>query len=83
MQCAFTHCIFHSIITDLIQIVFPSQSFRRGMNAYLTKHAYKNAFTEDLWDSLGEASGKPVRKVRTDVLIYLFHAFRIRCHDLL
>ena len=34
------------------------------MNAYLTKHAYKNAFTEDLWDALGEASGKPVRKVK-------------------
>nr|CAB3264421.1 puromycin-sensitive aminopeptidase-like [Phallusia mammillata] len=38
-------------------------SFQKGMNLYLNKHAYKNAFTEDLWESLGEASGKPVEKV--------------------
>jgi len=35
------------------------------MNAYLTKYAYKNTFTEDLWASLGDASGKPVGKVMT------------------
>lgn len=39
--------------------------FRKGMNSYLTKFAYKNTFTEDLWASLGEASGKPVGKVMT------------------
>ena len=33
------------------------------MNVYLTKHAYQNTVTEDLWDALGEASGKPVRRV--------------------
>ncbi|CAK8674637.1 unnamed protein product [Clavelina lepadiformis] len=41
------------------------ESFRQGMHAYLTKHAYKNTFTEDLWDALGEASGKPVQRVMT------------------
>uniref|UniRef100_H2Z0A6 Aminopeptidase n=1 Tax=Ciona savignyi TaxID=51511 RepID=H2Z0A6_CIOSA len=41
------------------------ESFRKGMNAYLKKHAYKNAFTEDLWEALGEASGKPVQQVMT------------------
>lgn len=37
--------------------------FRRGMNLYLTRHQYKNAFTEDLWAALEEASGKPVGAV--------------------
>ncbi|XP_067928547.1 puromycin-sensitive aminopeptidase-like [Watersipora subatra] len=39
------------------------EAFRKGLNQYLSKFAYKNAFTEDLWDSLAEASGKPVREV--------------------
>ena len=33
------------------------------MNAYLNKHKYKNTFTEDLWASLGEASGKPIESI--------------------
>lgn len=37
--------------------------FKKGMNAYLTKYAYKNTFTVDLWGALEEASGKPVGKV--------------------
>ena len=39
------------------------KAFRKGLNQYLNKFAYKNAFTEDLWDSLALASGKPVREV--------------------
>ncbi|KAH3753711.1 hypothetical protein DPMN_188354 [Dreissena polymorpha] len=41
------------------------QDYRKGMNAYLTKFAYKNTFTEDLWAALGDASGKPVGEVMT------------------
>ncbi|CAG4947451.1 unnamed protein product [Parnassius apollo] len=37
--------------------------FRKGMNIYLTRHQYKNTFTEDLWAALEEASNKPVRAV--------------------
>lgn len=37
--------------------------FRRGMKQYLTKFAYKNAITEDLWDALEAASNKPIRKL--------------------
>ncbi|KAF5273236.1 hypothetical protein FQA39_LY07567 [Lamprigera yunnana] len=37
--------------------------FRKGMNLYLTKHQYKNTFTEDLWQALEEASEKPVGAV--------------------
>ena len=33
------------------------------MNIYLTKHQYKNTFTEDLWAALEEASNKPVAAV--------------------
>ncbi|XP_064598635.1 puromycin-sensitive aminopeptidase-like isoform X2 [Liolophura sinensis] len=39
--------------------------FRKGMNAYLTKFQNKNAFTEDLWEALGAASGKPVAAMMT------------------
>ncbi|XP_013190703.1 puromycin-sensitive aminopeptidase [Amyelois transitella] len=37
--------------------------FRKGMNVYLTRHQYKNTFTEDLWAALEEASNKPVGAV--------------------
>ncbi|XP_013146811.1 PREDICTED: aminopeptidase M1 isoform X2 [Papilio polytes] len=37
--------------------------FRKGMNIYLTRHQYKNTFTEDLWAALEEASKKPVGAV--------------------
>ena len=33
------------------------------MNIYLTRHQYKNTFTEDLWAALEEASNKPVKAV--------------------
>ncbi|XP_065888501.1 puromycin-sensitive aminopeptidase-like [Dysidea avara] len=42
-----------------------AHDFRTGMHEYLTKLSYKNASTEDLWASLGVASGKPVDKVMT------------------
>lgn len=39
------------------------EDFRKGMNVYLTRHQYKNTFTEDLWAALEEASNKPVGDV--------------------
>lgn len=39
------------------------EDFRKGMNLYLTRHQYKNTFTEDLWAALEEASKKPVGAV--------------------
>lgn len=39
------------------------EDFRKGMNLYLTRHQYKNTFTEDLWAALEEASNKPVGDV--------------------
>ena len=35
------------------------------MNAYLTKHQYQNAWTEDLWSALQDASRKPVAAMMT------------------
>ena len=36
------------------------EAFRKGLNRYLTGHAYDNATSEDLWKSFEEASLKPV-----------------------
>jgi len=38
-------------------------AFRKGMAAYLNKHAYSNTLTEDLWAALEAASGMPVGTV--------------------
>lgn len=37
--------------------------FRRGIQAYMKRFAYKNAEASDLADALQKASGKPVRKM--------------------
>ncbi|CAI5975967.1 unnamed protein product [Closterium sp. NIES-65] len=57
----------------LIQQFFCSHSFSppfllppgspQGLHSYLSKHAYANTVTNDLWNSLAEASGKPVREM--------------------
>uniref|UniRef100_A0A671NVQ0 Puromycin-sensitive aminopeptidase n=1 Tax=Sinocyclocheilus anshuiensis TaxID=1608454 RepID=A0A671NVQ0_9TELE len=39
------------------------EDFRMGMNAYLLKFQHKNASTEDLWECLEQASGKPIAAV--------------------
>ncbi|MEI7631915.1 MAG: M1 family metallopeptidase [bacterium] len=37
-----------------------ADNFKKGINKYLSKHAYKNTDTKDLWAALSEASGKDV-----------------------
>jgi puromycin-sensitive aminopeptidase len=32
-------------------------TFRQGLNLYLTRHQYRNATTADLWQALSEKSG--------------------------
>uniref|UniRef100_A0A8C7VPP4 Aminopeptidase n=1 Tax=Oncorhynchus mykiss TaxID=8022 RepID=A0A8C7VPP4_ONCMY len=39
------------------------KDFRKGMHSYLLKFQHKNAATEDLWDCLEQASGKPIALV--------------------
>ncbi len=38
-------------------------TFRDGIRHYLTKHAYANTVTTDLWDALEETSKQPVREM--------------------
>ena len=40
-----------------------ADTFRKGVNAYLQTHAYKNATSEDFWKSLSASSGKPVERI--------------------
>ena len=35
-------------------------AFCKGLSAYFTKHAYSNTAGDDLWQALGEASGKDI-----------------------
>ena len=37
--------------------------FMAGLQLYISRHAYGNAKTKDLWQALEDASGKPVRKI--------------------
>jgi len=52
-----------SAIIRMLYIYIGDDCFRKGMKQYLNKFAYKNAVTEDLWESLETASQKPVRKL--------------------
>jgi aminopeptidase N len=40
-----------------------AETFRKGVNAYIDAHAYKNATSEDFSKSLAGASGKPVERI--------------------
>ncbi|HUB53356.1 MAG TPA: M1 family metallopeptidase [Terracidiphilus sp.] len=45
-----------------------SETFRKGVHAYLSAHEYANATAEDFWDAQTRTSGKPVDKIM-DALI--------------
>jgi puromycin-sensitive aminopeptidase len=51
-----------SIIRMLEDYLSP-ETFRAGLQKYLSGHQYSNARTADLWDSMEEASGKPVKSL--------------------
>eukprot|EP01080_Neovahlkampfia_damariscottae_P006398 gene6398-10405_t len=38
-------------------------SFKKGIQEYLTKYQYSNTVTEDLWESLSQVAKKPVKEV--------------------
>ncbi|KAI5696817.1 hypothetical protein M8J75_000551 [Diaphorina citri] len=50
-------------IIRMLQKYIGDSDFRKGMHLYLTRHQYSNAFTEDLWAALEEASSKPIGRV--------------------
>ncbi|KAF6036203.1 NPEPPS [Bugula neritina] len=59
---AISYCKGASVIRMLHSWI-GDEAFRKGLHQYLNKFAYKNAFTEDLWEALVESSGKPVGEV--------------------
>ncbi len=54
-----------SAVIRMLHNYIGDADFRKGMNIYLTRHQFKNTFTEDLWKALEEASSKPVGAVMT------------------
>lgn len=51
-----------SLIRQLVAFL-TEDTFRTGLRAYLKKHKYGNARTQDLWASLAEASRQPVDRI--------------------
>jgi puromycin-sensitive aminopeptidase len=50
-------------VLRMLQQYLGDTLFRDGIRRYLKKHAYANTVTTDLWDSLEETSGQPVREL--------------------
>jgi tricorn protease interacting factor F2/3 len=62
--------IFDSISYDkggcilrMLEHYVGKEKFRAGLHHYLTKHKYRNATGNDLWDSIGKISKKPVKSM--------------------
>ena len=50
-----------SVVNRMLDHYLGGESFRAGLHHYLSRHAFGNATTDDLWKALEETSGKPVR----------------------
>ncbi len=50
-------------VLRMLESFLGAETFRQGLHGYLTKHQYANAERLDLWNALGEASGKPVADI--------------------
>ncbi len=47
-------------VLRMLENFLGAEVFRKGLRAYMETHAYGNARTEDLWEALERASGRPV-----------------------
>jgi tricorn protease interacting factor F2/3 len=47
-------------VLRMVEALLGEEPFRQGVIAYLTKYAYGNATSQDLWNSLEKSSGVPV-----------------------
>lgn len=47
-------------LLNMLMQYIGEETFRKGLKAYFTAHAYGNTTGNDLWQALGEASGKDV-----------------------
>ena len=50
-------------VLRMIEQWLGEETFRKGIQHYLEKHAYGNTVTVDLWNALEEASGEPVGQI--------------------
>ncbi len=50
-------------VIRMLEQYLGEETFRKGMKVYLSKFAYANATTSDLWNALAAVSGKPVQKI--------------------
>uniref|UniRef100_A0A674IJQ5 Aminopeptidase n=1 Tax=Terrapene triunguis TaxID=2587831 RepID=A0A674IJQ5_9SAUR len=52
-----------SSILRMLQDWITPANFQKGCQEYLKKYQFQNAKTDDFWESLAQASGKPVKEV--------------------
>ena len=50
-------------LVRMLEQYLGAETFRAGVRLYLRRHAYANTVTEDLWNSLADASGEPVGQI--------------------
>ncbi len=46
-----------------------TETFRKGVQAYLKAHEYANATAEDFWNAQAEVSGEPVDKIMESLIV--------------
>lgn len=49
-----------SRLLRMMQAYIGTDAMRKGLKSYFEKHQYTNTTADDLWDALGEASGKDI-----------------------
>ncbi|MBN1601783.1 MAG: M1 family metallopeptidase [Chitinispirillaceae bacterium] len=50
-------------VLRMIEEYIGVEAFRKGVTAYLKKFSYKNAIAEDLWETLEQYSGSPIKEI--------------------
>ena len=50
-------------VIRMLENFLGEETFRKGLNRYLSAHMYANARTQDLWSALETESGKPVTAI--------------------
>ncbi|MEP6821786.1 MAG: M1 family metallopeptidase [Chthoniobacterales bacterium] len=50
----------------MLESFLGEEKFREGIRKYIARHKFSNTTTTDLWNALGEASGKPVAEIATN-----------------
>ncbi len=51
---------------QMLESFLGEEVFREGIRGYMAKHKFSNTTTADLWNALGEASGRPVAEIAAD-----------------